>query len=137
MYALRYLNEYEQIVENASDDGEPKGCAGTPALNVMRGEGLINCAVLIVRYFGGIKLGTGGMARAYALAVKDVVKVSELVLYEKQVAYDFSTSYSEVDKTLHTLKQIGILDYEREFGVEGVDWKIMGSEDKIDIFKNA
>ena len=137
VYALRYLNEYEQIVENASDDGEPKGCAGTPALNVMRGEGLINCAVLIVRYFGGIKLGTGGMARAYALAVKDVVKVSELVLYEKQVAYDFSTSYSEVDKTLHTLKQIGILDYEREFGVEGVDWKIMGSEDKIDIFKNA
>ena len=137
VYALRYLNEFDQVVENASDDGEPKGCAGTPALNVMRGEGLINCAVLIVRYFGGIKLGTGGMARAYALAVKDVVKVSELVLYEKQVAYDFSTSYSEVDKTLHTLKQIGILEYERDFGVEGVDWVITGSEEKINIFKNA
>ena len=137
VYALRYLNEYNQIVENASDDGEPKGCAGTPALNVMRGEGLINCAVLIVRYFGGIKLGTGGMARAYALAVKDVVKVSELILYEKQICYDFSTSYSEVDKILHTLKQIGILDYEREFGVEGVDWVITSSEEKIDIFKNA
>ena len=137
VYALRYLNEYEQIVENASDDGEPKGCAGTPALNVLRGEELINCAVLIVRYFGGIKLGTGGMARAYALAVKDVLKVSELVLYEKQVAYEFSTSYSEVDKTLHTLKQISILEYERDFGVEGVDWKITGSEEKINIFKNA
>ena len=137
VYALRYLNEYEQIVENASDDGEPKGCAGTSALNVMRGEELINCAVLIVRYFGGIKLGTGGMARAYALAVKDVVKVSELILYEKQIAYDFSTSYSEMDKTLHTLKQIGILEYERDFGVEGVDWVITGSEEKIDIFKNV
>ena len=85
VYALRYLNEFDQVVENTSDDGEPKGCAGTPALNVMRGDGLINCAVLIVRYFGGIKLGTGGMARAYALAVKDVVKVSELILYEKQI----------------------------------------------------
>ena len=137
VYALRYLNEYDQIVENASDDGEPKGCAGTPALNVLRGEELINCAVLIVRYFGGIKLGTGGMARAYALAVKDVVKMSELVFYEKQIAYKFSTSYSEVDKTLHTLKQIGILEYEREFGVEGVDWVITGSEEKINIFKNT
>ncbi|HSR74465.1 MAG TPA: YigZ family protein, partial [Sulfurovum sp.] len=60
VYALRYLNEFDQVVENFSDDGEPKGCAGTPALNVLRGEGLVNCAVLIVRYFGGIKLGTGG-----------------------------------------------------------------------------
>ncbi len=137
VYALRYLNKYDQIVENASDDGEPKGCAGTPALNVLRGEELINCAVLIVRYFGGIKLGTGGMARAYALAVKDVVKVSELVLYEKQVAYEFSTSYSDVDKTLHTLKQIGILEYERKFGIESVDWVITSSEEKINIFKNT
>jgi putative IMPACT (imprinted ancient) family translation regulator len=73
VYALRSLNEYDQIVENSSDDGEPKGCAGVPALNVLRGEGLVNCAVLIVRYFGGIKLGTGGMASAYASAVKVVV----------------------------------------------------------------
>jgi hypothetical protein len=58
-----------------------------------------------------------------------------LISYEKQIAYDFFTSYSEVDKTLHTLKQIGILEYEREFGVEGVDWKIAGSEEKINRFK--
>jgi len=137
VYALRYLNEYEQIVENASDDGEPKGCAGTPALNVMRGEELINCAVLIVRYFGGIKLGTGGMARAYALAVKDVLKKSELIVYEKQAVHCFFTSYSDVDKTLHTLKQIGILEYEREFGIKGVEWKIMGSEEKMEKYKNS
>lgn len=51
VYALRYLNEFDQIVENSSDDGEPKGCAGVPVLNVLRGGELINCAVLIVRYF--------------------------------------------------------------------------------------
>ena len=136
VYALRYLNEYDQIVENSSDDGEPKGCAGTPALNVRRGEELINCAVLIVRYFGGIKLGTGGMARAYALAVKDVLNESVLIAYEKQIEYAFKTSYSDVDKTLYQLKQLGIVQYERDFGIEGVDWKISGSEEKIDIFKN-
>jgi len=137
VYALRYLNEYDQIVENSSDDGEPKGCAGTPALNVLRGEELINCAVLIVRYFGGIKLGTGGMARAYALAVKDVLKEAVLNPYEKQITYTFYTTYSDVNKTLYKLKQLGIIQYERDFGVNGVEWKILGSEEKIDIFKNV
>ena len=136
VYALRYLNEFDQIVENSSDDGEPKGCAGTPALNVLRGEELINCAVLIVRYFGGIKLGTGGMARAYALAVKNVLAEAELLMYEKQIAYAFSTTYSQVDKTLHTLKNIGITQYEREFGIDGVDWEIVASEEKIEKFKS-
>jgi uncharacterized YigZ family protein len=137
VYALRYLNEYEQVVENASDDGEPKGCAGTPALNVLRGENMINCAVLIVRYFGGIKLGTGGMARAYALAVKDVLNESVLIPYEKVIEYAFKTSYSDVDKTLYQLKQLGIIQYERDFGIDGVDWKISGSEEKIDKFKSV
>jgi putative IMPACT (imprinted ancient) family translation regulator len=50
---------------------------------VLRGEELINCAVLIVRYFGGIKLGTGGMARAYALAVKNVLGAAQLHEYKK------------------------------------------------------
>ncbi|OQX75935.1 MAG: hypothetical protein B6D54_04895 [Epsilonproteobacteria bacterium 4484_65] len=137
VYALRYLNEYDQIVENSSDDGEPKGCAGVPALNVLRGEALINCAVLIVRYFGGIKLGTGGMARAYALAVKNVVKESTLVLYEKEIVYIFSCNYNEVDKTLYKLKQLNLTKYERDFGVDKVVWKLIGSEKKIEKFKNV
>lgn len=132
VYALRYLNEYDQIVENASDDGEPKGCAGVPVLNVLRGEELINSAVLIVRYFGGIKLGTGGMARAYALAVKNVLNQAILVPYEKQEKYTFTTSYSDVDKTLYIFKQLGLVEYEREFGIEDVIWKVIGSKDKIE-----
>ncbi len=137
VYGLRYLNEFEQVVENSSDDGEPKGCAGVPALNVLRGEELINCAVLIVRYFGGIKLGTGGMARAYALAVKNVLKETTLIPYEKEIEYSFETSYSDVDKTLYRLKKLGLVQYERDFGVDGVGWKIVGSEEKIDKLKNT
>ncbi len=136
VYALRYLNEFEQVVENSSDDGEPKGCAGVPALNVLRGKDMINCAVLIVRYFGGIKLGTGGMARAYALAVKNVLKEANLSSYEKETEYRFETSYSNVNKILYSLKQLNLEQYERDFGVDGVRWKIIGSEEKIDKFKN-
>ena len=135
VYALRYLNEYEQIVENSSDDGEPKGCAGIPALNVLRGEKLINCAVLIVRYFGGIKLGTGGMARAYAIAVKNVIKDSTFIVYEKEESYTFSTSYSDIEKTLYKLRQLNIAQYERDFGMDSVKWEIVGSEEKIEKFK--
>ena len=135
VYALRYLNEFEQIVENFSDDGEPKGCAGMPTLNVLRGEELINCAVLIVRYFGGIKLGTGGMARAYALAVKNVIAEATFIKYEKEESYSFSTSYRDVEKTLYHLRQLNITVYERDFGIKSVDWKITGSQEKIGKFK--
>lgn len=135
VYALRYFNEFDQVVENFSDDGEPKGCAGTPALNVLRGEGLINCAVLIVRYFGGIKLGTGGMARAYALSVKNVLRETTPVPYVKEVATMFSTTYNEVDKILYRLKQLNLTNYQRDFGIEKVDWRVRGSEEKIDRLK--
>ena len=135
VYALRYLNEFDQVVENFSDDHEPKGCAGMPALNVLRGKELINCAVLIVRYFGGIKLGTGGMARAYALAVKNVIAEATLLDYQKEVSYSFLTSYSEVDKTLYKLKQLKLTQYERDFGVDRVTWIITGSEENIEEFK--
>ncbi len=135
VYALRTLNEFDQIVENSSDDGEPKGCAGVPALNVLRGEELINVAVLIVRYFGGIKLGTGGMARAYALAVKNVLNDATLFPYEKEIVLMFSCNYNEIDKTLYRLKQLTLRHYERDFGVDKVVWKLRGSEEKIKQFK--
>ncbi len=137
VYASRYLNEFHQIVENSSDDGEPKGCAGLPALNVLRGEELINCAVLIVRYFGGIKLGTGGMVRAYTLAVKEVLKEAILVPYEKEMTYVFSTKYNEVDKTLYRLKKLDLTNYDRDFGVDKVVWKLSGSQEKIELFKKG
>lgn len=134
VYALRYFNEFDQIVENASDDGEPKGCAGVPALTVLRGQEIINCAVLIVRYFGGIKLGTGGMVRAYSLSVKNVLDLAILSLYEKQIPYTFSSSYKEIDKILYKLKSLDIKDFERDFGVENVIWKLKGSQKSIESF---
>jgi len=135
VYALRYLNSYDQIVENSSDDGEPKGCAGVPALNVLRGKELVNVAVLIVRYFGGIKLGTGGMARAYAEAVKDVLEAAALVPYEKLASYRFETDYSSVESVMYRLRKIGIEKVERDFDIDSVRWHIVASESKVEQFK--
>ncbi len=136
VYALRYLNEYNQIVENSSDDGEPKGCAGTPILNVLRGGNIINVAILVVRYFGGIKLGTGGMVRAYAQSAKCVIEESPLVLYEKMVEYEFETSYSSVQKMEYLLSQIGVESISKEFGVSSVSWQISTTKQRLDTLRD-
>ena len=135
VYALRYMNEFEQIVENSSDDGEPKGAAGVPSLNVLRGEELVNVAVLTVRYFGGIKLGVGGMARAYASAVKEVLLVANIIKYEKEYGYEFETSYSAVQRTEYLLKKIEIANVKREFLGDRVAWNIEANEKKLNQFK--
>jgi hypothetical protein len=56
---------------------------------------------------------------------------------KKQVSHNFETSYSDVDKTLYRLKQLGLNDYERDFGVDKVVWKLKGIEEKIEQFKEA
>ena len=137
VYAVRHLNNYNQIVENSSDDGEPKGCAGLPALNVLRGKEMINCAVVIVRYFGGIKLGTGGMARAYSLSVKDVLAIATLEEYVKECSYNFESQYKQINHILYLLKENNINTPERIFETTTVKWSIKGSQKEIDSFKKA
>ncbi len=66
------------VTAHCSDDGEPSGTAGRPALMVLQGSGLGDVAVVVTRYFGGTKLGTGGLVKAYGDAVKAVLAVLPL-----------------------------------------------------------
>ena len=63
------------VIAHCGDDGEPSGTAGRPALAVLQGSGLGDVAVVVTRYFGGTKLGTGGLVRAYGDAVREVLAV--------------------------------------------------------------
>jgi uncharacterized YigZ family protein len=66
----------DSVIEHCSDDGEPSGTAGRPALAVLKGSGLGDAAVVVTRYFGGTKLGTGGLVRAYSNAVRAVIEAA-------------------------------------------------------------
>jgi len=120
VYAYRYLNEFDQVVENCSDDGEPKGTSGKPSLNVLAGNELINSAVIIIRYFGGIKLGTGGLVRAYSDAVNLVINNSELFKYEKLEKQLLQTEYNLLSKVEYILNNLDINIIDKEFTTDVV-----------------
>lgn len=115
VYAYRYLNEFDQVVENCSDDGEPKGTSGKPSLNVLSGHELINCAVIIIRYFGGIKLGTGGLVRAYSDAVNLVIDNATLHTYTKLENLQLEMDYSTLSKVEYILNNLEIKITKKDF----------------------
>ncbi len=115
VYAYRYLNEFNQIVENSSDDGEPRGTSGRPTLSVVSGNELINTAIIIVRYFGGIKLGTGGLVRAYSQAANLVIKEAKLLVYTNLEIKSLSITYTELSKLEYLCKTLDINIVNKEF----------------------
>lgn len=66
-------------VQKYSDDGEPSGTAGVPILNILKNEGITNVVVVVTRYFGGIKLGTGGLVRAYSQSAKAALEAAQVI----------------------------------------------------------
>lgn len=129
VYAFRYLNELGQIVEDKSDDGEPKGTSGLPCLNVLRGAQLVGVAVIVVRYFGGIKLGTGGLVRAYSSAVNAVLEGADLVEFECKKSVNLSLNLSVFSRMEHYLRQ-NKLEFDKKFSANSVQLVIKASENE-------
>jgi uncharacterized YigZ family protein len=131
--AFRYLNEYEQVVEHSSDDGEPKGTSGKPSLMVLQGQELINAAVIVVRYFGGTKLGTGGLVRAYSDAVNLVLEASEFFEYKKELIRIIEVKYSDLRFIDYECEAFDIHILERNFNTNIV-YKIKADEKSMKEF---
>jgi uncharacterized YigZ family protein len=106
------------VIAHATDDGEPSGTAGRPALAVLRGSDLGDVVVVVTRYFGGTKLGTGGLVRAYGDAVREVLAVLPRAIRVATVVVRFTIPYAlfERARLLVGAHQGEVL--EEAFGVE-------------------
>ena len=133
--AYRYLNEYNQIVEHSSDDGEPKGTSGKPSLMVLQGNEMINSAVVIVRYFGGTKLGTGGLVRAYSDAVNIVINSSELLEYKEEVLKTISFSYANIRKVEYECLRCNVEIVKKSFDTQSI-YELKASKSDMSEFLN-
>jgi len=101
-----------------SDDREPKGTAGRPALEVLKGSNISNICVLIVRYFGGTLLGTGGLVKAYGDSVKEVLKdIATEELIDKS-DFSFAISYDLYESTKRILESLSADSIKESFESE-------------------
>ena len=88
-----------------SDDGEPSGTAARPMLNVLQHKGLDNVLATVVRYFGGIKLGAGGLVRAYSQAISDPLNTAELIEVRPQSSTRLELAYEHESALRHLAEQ--------------------------------
>jgi uncharacterized YigZ family protein len=135
--ASRALNEFDQIVESSSDDGEPKGTSGKPTLSVLQGHELINAAIITVRYFGGTKLGPGGLVRAYAEAANGAYAQAELLPYEKLFLQKIECHYANVSMVEYESVQKNIRLLSKKFGEKGAIFEIEGTEENLEGFHTS
>lgn len=137
VWALRRLNSRQQIVENCSDDGEPKNTAGKPTLKVLQGRDLVDVALITVRYFGGIKLGTGGLVRAYNDAAQAVLLEASPVTCDSLHQQTVRIPYREVRQIEYQLKRCDAKLISKEFGADFADFTLQGEASQLDKIINS
>ncbi len=93
-------------IQWASDDGEPQGTSGAPMVQMLVSQGITNIAIVITRYFGGIKLGTGGLVRAYTSSAKLAVEAAGIIEIREMVNVNVDFDYCYLDK----LQNVGVLE---------------------------
>ena len=135
--ATHYCTAY--IIENhekCNDDKEPKGTAGIPILNVLKNNELNNILAIVIRYFGGIKLGAGGLIRAYSKSVRETLKIADIIKLVNGYLIKINIQYNDIKYFDNLLKKYKI---EKKF-TETITYSFLISEKDLkkinDIIKN-
>lgn len=109
----------DEMAQRSSDDGEPSGTAGLPMLEVLRKNKLTNTAAVVTRYFGGIKLGAGGLVRAYTNSVAEAVRATGIAQKVLISRFSFMYDLNDVGKILNILYQQQLFEIaDVEYGLQ-------------------
>lgn len=109
----------DEMAQRSSDDGEPSGTAGVPMLEVLRKNKLTNTAAVVTRYFGGIKLGAGGLVRAYTNSVAEAVRATGIAQKVLVSRFSFMYDLNDVGKLLNILYQQQLFEIaDVEYGLQ-------------------
>ncbi|MBC1693829.1 YigZ family protein [Listeria welshimeri] len=127
------IGENDQF-QKAHDDGEPSGTAGVPMLEVLKKKKLKNIAVVVTRYFGGTKLGAGGLVRAYGSAVSETIQTIGIVECTLATIIKCSLAYSLVGKIENALEQKNYQISDKEF-TDKVVFHVFVDNDDIPHFR--
>ena len=100
-----------------NDDGEPGGTAGMPMMEVLKARGVVNCCVVVTRYFGGVLLGAGGLVRAYSHGCAIALNAAQVVKMEESQKILLDVPYPLWDRVNHALKSLPQITEETNFGV--------------------
>lgn len=105
-HCYAYVIGQNEGILRYSDDGEPGGTAGMPILSLIRSESLVNCCVVVTRYFGGILLGTGGLVRAYTQGCRIALDAAGIVRMERTLRDLCEVPYSAWDSVHYALDHL-------------------------------
>jgi len=127
------IGDHDEI-QKANDDGEPSGTAGIPMLEVLKKQNLKNTAVVVTRYFGGIKLGAGGLIRAYGSTTSETIKAIGVVRGELMQGFLLTFEYPQLGMIENQLRQSPhIID--KIHYVENVQMLVYVAIDQVDSFQ--
>lgn len=127
-----------KIIENNSfqsdfsDDREPSGTAGRPILGAIEKNRIINAAVVVTRYFGGVKLGVRGLIQAYAQSAQSAIDLAGVVLFKKFFLYSFKTDYSSFAQLEKILKREKGWAFKQKKFLDSIHADILIKEDSLE-----
>jgi uncharacterized YigZ family protein len=104
------------IITRYSDDGEPSGTAGRPMMNVLEASGNSNTLLIVTRYYGGTKLGTGGLVKAYSEAAKEVIFHSKIIDVEIKISLEFNYAYDNTSMVMNLINRYEAEIIEEKYG---------------------
>jgi uncharacterized YigZ family protein len=107
-YCYAYQIGTETIIYRANDDGEPSNTAGLPIYGQIQSFGVTNVLVVIVRFFGGVKLGVGGLISAYRIAAQMTLESSEIIEKTIDISFQITFDYKNINKVMRVIKEKGI-----------------------------